>query len=138
MEPDGSFNAAAFEKWIEATKHICEESGHLEVALSQIGKVLANPKLEHLWLNPSVAKFLDDKERDDMRRGFHTGVINSRGAHMVDPTGKPEMELASKYKSKAEEVENAGYLRFAITFRELAESYEREAERNRSDYGRED
>jgi len=63
-----------------------------------------------------------------MRRGFSTGVRNARGVHWVDPTGKPEYELASQYKEKAESIENAGYHRFAATLRAIAEDYEKEAE----------
>ena len=48
---------------------------------------------------------------------------------MVDPTGKPERELAEQWRKKAEDVENAGYQRFATTLRRLAEGYDREAER---------
>ena len=29
--------------------------------------------------------------------------------HWVDPTGKPEQELAEQYRQKAEDIENAGY-----------------------------
>jgi len=64
-----------------------------------------------------------------MRNGFYIGILNSRGAHAVDPTGKPEKELAAKYRQQAEEVENARYYRFANTLKSLADSYEHEAER---------
>ena len=63
-----------------------------------------------------------------MRNGFRTGTYNSRGVHWVDPTGKPEKELAEQFRSKAEEVENAGFQRFAATLRDLAEGYDREAQ----------
>lgn len=53
---------------------------------------------------------------------------------MVDPTGEAEKKLAIEYDSKAEAVENAGYHRFAVTLRELANSYKREAEDVISDY----
>ncbi len=48
--------------------------------------------------------------------------------HWVDPTGKPERELANQFRAKAEEVENAGFQRFAVTLRVLADSYDHEAE----------
>ena len=52
-----------------------------------------------------------------------------RGAHWVDPTGKPDLELAAKYKEKAEAVEEQGYHRFATSLMRMAESCERDAER---------
>ncbi len=56
-------------------------------------------------------------------------MYNSRGAHYVDPKGKPERELADKYRSQAESVEDAGYHRLANSLRELSESYERQVEK---------
>jgi hypothetical protein len=64
-----------------------------------------------------------------MRNGYCTAIYNLRGVHWVDPTGKPEKELAEQYRRKADDVENAGFQRFAVTLRELAAGYEREAAR---------
>jgi hypothetical protein len=64
-----------------------------------------------------------------MRSGFRTEVFNSRGVHWVDPTGKPERDLAAQWREKADAVENSGFARFAATLRELADSYDREADR---------
>lgn len=63
-----------------------------------------------------------------MRSGFRTQLFNSRGVHLVDPTGNPERELADKYRKQADDLETHGYHRLADTLRELAASYEREAE----------
>ena len=73
-----------------------------------------------------------------MRNGFSTGTYNSRGMHSMDPTGKPERELAEQYRQKAEDVENAGYQRLAVTLRKLADSYDRDAERIIADHLQED
>jgi hypothetical protein len=64
-----------------------------------------------------------------MRHGFYLAIVNSRGVHCVDPNGKPELELSAKYKKQAEEAENAGYQRLAVTMRGLADSYANEAKR---------
>ena len=61
-----------------------------------------------------------------MRSGFCSAIFNSRGVHFVDPTGKPEKELAIKYRQQASEAEDANLNRLAIAMRSLAESYERE------------
>lgn len=106
------------------------ESGHLDVALFEIGKVLIHPPPEPdgLWIHRAVAAALNDREADDMREGFRTGVYNSRGFHVVDSTGKAEKELTEQFRSKAEEVENSGFQRLAATLRDLADDYDREAE----------
>jgi hypothetical protein len=128
---DGSFSADNFNEWLKNVKIKCGQSGHLEVALITIGKVLINyiPDPSGLWIHKTIAEALNADDAEDMREGFSVGIYNSREAHWVDPTGKPEKELAAKYKKQAEDVENAGFYRLAITLRNLAKSYEHEAER---------
>lgn len=141
-QEDGTFSAEHFDEWLQRAKNLCTESGHLEVALIHIGEVLIHAPSDPsgLWIHRAVATALNDRDTKDMRDGFRTGTYNSRGVHWVDPTGKPEKELAEQFRRKAEDVENAGFQRFAVTLRDLAESYEREAERiinehkNRDDY----
>jgi hypothetical protein len=85
------------------------------------------PDPSGLWIHKALVQALNAEDAEKMRHGFSIGIYNSRGVHCVDPTGKPEKELATKYRQQAEEVENAGYYRFAITLRNLADSYEHEA-----------
>lgn len=135
-QKDGAFKEECFTEWLQRVKKACMASGHLEVALISIGEVLIHtpPDPDGLWIRRVVAAALNDREADDMRDGFSTGTYNSRGAHWVDPTGKPERELAEQFRRKAEEVENAGFQRFAVTLRRLADDYDREAERIIRDY----
>lgn len=130
-QKDGTFSEEHFTGWLQRVKAVCAESGHLEVAFIHIGEVLIHtpPDPDGLWIHRAVAAALNDREADDVRSGFRTGIFNSRGVHWVDPTGKPERELAEQFLSKAEEVENAGFQRFAVTLRGLADGYNREAER---------
>jgi hypothetical protein len=72
---------------------------------------------------------LNDRDAEEMRNGFCAEVYNSRGVYWVDPTGKPEREMAKQWREKADAIENAGFTRFAATLRGLADSYDREAER---------
>jgi hypothetical protein len=128
---DGSFSAVSFNDWLNSVKEKCKRSGHLEVALSTIGKVLIHyiPDPNGLWIHRTIAEALNAEDAEKMRNGFHAGMYSSRGAHWVDPTGKPEKELAAKYRKQAEEVENSGYYRLANTLKSLASSFEREAGR---------
>lgn len=107
----------------------------MDVALSKVGEVLISTPSDSngLWINREVAVALNDRNAESMREGYRIGTYNSRGAHWVDPTGKPERELADQFRAKAEEVENAGFQRFAVTLRVLADSYDHEAERVISD-----
>jgi hypothetical protein len=130
-EADGSFSGQRFAQWLDTATAICTESGHLDIALIQVGEVLIHAPSDEggLWIDKDVAAALNGRDHEHMRRGFSTAVYNSRGAHWVDPTGKPEKELAQEYRRKAEAVENAGYQRFAATLKDVAAGYERDAER---------
>lgn len=130
-QTDGTFSDEHFTEWLQNVKTICTESGHLEVALINIGEVLIHtpPDPDGLWIRAVVAAALNERDADEMRDGFRTGTYNSRGVHWVDPAGTPEKELAEQFRRKAEEVENAGFQRFAVTLKNLADGYEREAER---------
>ncbi len=135
-QKDGTFNEEYFTKWLQDVKASCTESGHLEVALINIGEVLIHTPADQsgLWINRVVAAALNDREAEDMRNGYRTGTYNSRGVHWVDPTGKPEKALAEQFRVKAEDAENEGFQRFAVTLRGLADSYDKEAERVITEY----
>ncbi len=131
VQKDEAFNEEHFTEWLQRVKLLSTESGHLEVALTHVGQVLihvpADP--DGLWIHRAVADALNHRAANKLRDGFRMGTFNSRGFHVVDPTGKPEIELAEKFRSKAEKVENAGYQRFSVTLRDIADGYTREAER---------
>jgi hypothetical protein len=128
---DGTYDGDALAAWLDAVKKECSDTGHLDIAMTKVGHALIHvpPDENGLWIHHSAAAALNAKDAKDMRNGFRNELFNSRGVHWVDPTGKPERELAGKYRAQAEAVEGAGYHRLATTLRELAESYEREAER---------
>lgn len=130
-QQDGTFNEENFTKWLQSVKDISTKSGHLDVALVKVGEVLIHAPPDHdgLWIHRAAADALNDKEADNMRDGYETGIYNSRGIHIVDPSGAPEKELAEHWLRKADEVENAGFHRFADALRGLAARYDREAER---------
>lgn len=138
-ESSGSFSETRFSDWLDKVKELSEASGHLEVALITVGEVLIHSPADPdgLWIHRAVARALNDREADDMRSGFATSIYNSRGVHWVDPTGAPERELAQQFRRKAEEVEDAGFQRFAVTLRNVAAGYDREADRIVSEHSRE-
>ncbi len=135
-QEDGTFSEESFIEWIQNVKVACIESGHLKVALANIGKVLiyAPPDPKGLWIHRAVAKELDDQKNDDMRDSFRNGKYNSRGVYRVIPTGESERELAEKFRNQAEDLENAKFHQFANTLKDLADDYDQEAERTINDY----
>lgn len=130
-QDDQNFDSKLFDTWLEKVKEICVASGHLPIALVTIGELLIHAPADPtgLWVHKTIASALNDRDAESMREGYRTGAYNPRGVPWIDPTGKPERELAEQYRAKADEVENEGYQRFAATLRELAEAYDRHAER---------
>ncbi len=134
---DGHFDADEFKKWFMHVKNECIKSGHIEVALNIIGKVLIySSDSDGLWIHRAVAEILNDKDNKIMRQGYEYGQINARGVHAVDPEGVQEKELAEKFRMRAEEMENASYFRIAEVMKRVAAHYDREAERCAAEYGK--
>lgn len=136
VQLEGEFDGAALEAWMHAMRREAAATGHLEIALNMAGQVLmyVPPDPDGLWIHRAAAVELDGRDADDLRRGFQIQIVNSRGVHWVDPSGKPEDELARLNAARASDAEAAGYPRLAATMREIASSYEREAERVRAEH----
>ena len=134
---DGSFDIDVFNSWLKEARRITEETGHGEVGQSQIGHILTHAPADPdgLWIHKEVAKVLNRRDSEKMRSGFTIEVLNQRGVHGFT-AGKEELELAQQNRDKAEALEAKGFSRFATAMRDLATSYEREAEReaNRDPY----
>lgn len=127
---DGSIDHERLLAWWSEVQAACEESGHLGVAKSQVGKVFSHAPADQsgLWIDAGVAKILNGSEMEEMRRGFTLALYNSRGVHGFT-SGKAELNIAEGYETKAVTVEAAGFHRVAEALRQLADSYRREAER---------
>ncbi len=130
---DGTFDGEELVAWLKKVKTSCAESGHLDIALSKLGEVLIHtpPDSDSLWIHHTAARVLNAKESEPMRNGFQTALFNTRGVHTWT-AGREERELAEKYRARAEAVESHGYHRLAGALRDLANSYERDAERQAS------
>lgn len=133
IREDGSYDGDALLSWLEDVKKECTETGHLEVAMTMVGHVLAHTPSDPdgLWIHRAAASVLNEKDAADMRNGFRTEMFNSRGVHGFT-SGSAERAIAEKYRSQADAVELANFHRLAMTLRELATSYERDAERQAS------
>ena len=131
---DGEFNGDFLNDWLSKVKTLCTESGHLDIAMQQVGAVLyySPPDPSGLWLHMAAAKVLNTKDGEHLRLGFRTEIFNSRGVHFVDPEGLAERDLASHYQQKAEELDVAGFIRLSATLREVAMDYDREGQRIKS------
>lgn len=128
---DQRIDEPVFTAWIETTRNLCEESGHWTIAQQMIGhSLMYHPAgLEGILKHPAVAKCIDAPEHEHMRRGLTVEIFNSRGVYGFTG-GKEELELAKNYRSRADQYDLATFTRIATSLRALAESYERDAERD--------
>lgn len=128
--PDGTFDADRFSAWWEEAKRLTMESGHLQIAMDQLGQALHNSPADPngLWIHHSVAEALDAKDAEKMRRGFSVGLFNKRGVHGFS-AGEEELTFAKGYREKADALASQGFHRVADTVRNLAKQYERDAHR---------
>ena len=127
---DDSFNADAFNSWLDEAKRITEGTGHGEAAQRRIGYVLTHAPSDPngLWIHEAVASALNGRDNGEMRFAFTIELQNQRGVYTYT-AGEEERELAQVNRDKAEVLEARGYSRFATAMREMAEEYERQAER---------
>lgn len=134
---DGTIDAKALEEWVAKAKTGSEASGYRDLAVSQIGRVLAHAPEDPsgLWIDKGVAKILNARDGEVMRDGFRLELYNSRGAFSFtqETAGKEEDALAAAYRAKADAVDAAGFSRLAAPLRQLAEDYERQAKDARED-----
>ncbi|MDF0675658.1 MAG: hypothetical protein P0120_15160 [Nitrospira sp.] len=130
---DGAFNGDRFRTWLDEVKKRCRESGHFGVAMSQLGQALAHAPQDPggLWIHRSIAAALDSRDAPEMRRALTTGLFNKRGVYGFSH-GEEEKQIAEDYRQKAKALSDNGFQRVADTIRGLAETYERDAERESS------
>ena len=128
---DGSFSGENFSLWFDAAKNAFASTELAEMALLRLGRILVNcpPDPDGLWIDRAVAEALNSEDAQALRDGLKYGFRSSRGAGFLDPSGKPEKDLAGKYGQMAEDAENAGYQRLAADIREMSDYYEGDSER---------
>jgi hypothetical protein len=127
----GDIDPVALTAWMEEAECLCVESGHWAIAQQMIGHTFAFPEggIDGLLKNPAVCKVLDAAEYDDIRIGFRMALFNARGV-CTFTYGVAERKLSEEYRDYAKRYDLAKFHRIAAELRKLADSYERDAERN--------
>ena len=130
---DGTFNPKKFREWLRDIEARHDAGEVRDLVLQNIGQTLvhAPPDPAGLWIHHEVAIALDNVSADIMLEAFRIGMINKRGARFIDLTGTQEEKLSESFTQKAEDVEDQGYVRFAVALRRLADGYRLEAEQIR-------
>jgi addiction module HigA family antidote len=118
-------------KWVSIVRKSCAELSRIVVADLVIGELLASAPLgkDGTWPCEPVRKVLEDIQSEDIMRGAHTGVYNSRGAHTRGPGGDQERQLADKYRKWGQQIRASSPYVASELLLKLADTYEREAVR---------
>jgi len=124
---DGKFVPVEFNRWVKKVLSVAKKEDRLSSAKGVLGKMFINAvnKGEDFWLPHEIARLMEKKGNDRMLRSFKVAMLNARGLHAVDKTGKEDVELAAKYEKMADEAEGFGYNGIAREVRQVA-SYIRE------------
>ena len=128
-DEQGAVDAGKLAKWVTAVRESCKKLSRLEVADIKIGELLAAAPVDNdgSWPCKAVREVMEDVHSEDIMRGAHTGVYNSRGVHTRGPGGDQERQLADKYRNWANKVRASSPFLASELLMRLTETYEREA-----------
>ena len=128
---DGNYHENDFHEWVDICKTWSKTEDREAIVQQTIGNGLSYARrLENGLVDEFIMRELNKIENEEMRIGYRLGLFNQRGVRWIDPEGKPELQLAEKYKERAEIVESMGYAKYAETLRLISDGYIREAEHN--------
>jgi hypothetical protein len=127
----GNLDARRLAKWIAAVRKMAAELDRVEVADISIGGLLANAPVgeDGVWPCAPVRDVMEELQLDDVMRGAHTGLYNSRGVHWRGEGGDQERELAGKYRNWARALQISHPFVSSSLLMGMAKTYEREASR---------
>jgi len=130
LQHDGSFDGSKLATWLADVTERTRASGREAIAMTMAGHVLRHVPADQggLWIDRAAALLLDGRDAEDLRDGFRSAEMNSRGVHFVNPSGDDERALADMYRLRAEALEAEGFHRFAASLRQVESAYRLEAE----------
>lgn len=134
---DGLIDPEAFFEWICSVRKLAQEQNRSVVTDLTIGAWLSDwPYKNNLdsWPAPVIADLLDQDDCEDIRRGFSTGVHNSRGvsSRMPYDGGDQEREIANKFRIFGAAWENQKP-NLAVMIENIAKSFEHDSRRHDDD-----
>lgn len=131
----GLIDKEKIDKWLARVKKIAKEKDRFEVALHCFGKVLiySPVDVDGFWIDRSVATILNEKDANEIRKGYLINAFNSVGVVNLDKEGTAWIELGEKWKERADETQ-IKYHRFASELRNLANEFFSQADYQKKHY----
>jgi len=134
---NGEIDSELFFSWINRVRDLAKEKDREAVTDLTVGAWLSdwplNKNLE-CWPDPVIATLLDQDDCEDIRRGFHTGVHNSRGVTSRRPYegGDQERIVAEEFRRFSIHWKDSKPI-LAAMIESIAKSYEFDAQRSDDD-----
>lgn len=130
----GEIDRELFFNWVNGVRKLAKEKDREVVTDLTIGAWLSNWPINkdlQCWPEQAIAELLDQDDCEDIRRGFHTGVRNSRGVTSRSPYdgGAQERKVSEKFRSFSSQWESSKPNLTAM-IESLAKSFEYEAQRH--------
>jgi len=128
---DGTIDMKRLGQWIATVRQSCSALSRSEIADIVIGQLLSSAPIgsDGVWPCEPVRTVMEDIQSEEIMRGAHTGVYNSRGAHMRGPGGGQERTLADKYRKWAQQIRTSSPFVASELLMSLARTYDAEAAR---------
>jgi excisionase family DNA binding protein len=131
-QEDGTMDVEAMKKWVADARLALADADRPDIGDEVIGQAFAGspPGSDGIWPAEPVREVIEAVGSQSLATGFHVGIINSRGVTSRSPYdgGQQERNLADKYAGWAKATA-ARWPRTSRILRGLAESYERDAQR---------
>ena len=143
MKEDKSIDEAVLKDWIIKARTLAESSSRLNVADSEIGKVLAEyPENIPEWPQEKIFQTIEEINTDSLKSGYSSAMYNKRGSSTrgAFDGGDIEREKAAYFEKLANDLKNK-YPNVAEIFKRMQQGYlaeakrmDEDAERNRLEY----
>jgi hypothetical protein len=132
----GGLDRSKFDAWIVGARKLAAERDRCDVADVTIGEWLSScpAELDGTWPCLPVRDLLEQSDSENIRDGFHTGVMNNRGVHSrpVGAGGHQERDLAAQYRALAVPLQGS-HPQTAAVLESIAKDYEAQGRRHDMD-----
>lgn len=126
----GDVDSEQLDAWVDSALALSTEADRLEIALDQIGKILAKAgaDLDGSWPTRPVRDVIERVGRSELDEGFRVQIANSRGvmSRGLMEGGERERERSARYAQLADRVSD-GWPRTAAALRLASEGFEADA-----------
>lgn len=127
----GELDTNALEKWVSTVRQSAAEISRIDVADMCIGRLLAHSPVgsDEIWPCEPVRNVMEEVHSEQLMRGAHTSVYNSRGATWRGAGGDQERGLAAQYRTWARAIQASHPYVSSLLLMQLVRTYEAEASR---------